>query len=230
MSLIFDMERSIRKFASVDSNEDRMLLTLQIFMELFPVTRSILLRYSPLGHVAEGIISYDESEGIGNFRSFREDIRSYPGVYSAIRERKAKFISEKDYLKGTSSKSVTNSNSFLVVPVVSGTHVVGYIHGSKYKDGASFDDEMLHTLTRFGKLIGNFFENNIISENNTVLSKRELEVMYMIANGESNKEIAESLAISEFTVKQYVKTAIQKLGVQNRAHGVAELLRKEIIT
>lgn len=41
--------------------------------------------------------------------------------------------------------------------------------------------------------------------------------------------MADSMTISELTVKQYVKSAIKKLGAQNRAHAVAELFRKELL-
>ncbi|MFD2970395.1 LuxR C-terminal-related transcriptional regulator [Peribacillus deserti] len=34
------------------------------------------------------------------------------------------------------------------------------------------------------------------------------------------------MGISELTVKQYVKTAIKKLGAHNRSHAVGELVRK----
>ena len=54
--------------------------------------------------------------------------------------------------------------------------------------------------------------------------------MKRIAWGESIKEMAESMQLSEFTVKQYVKSAFTKLGVENRPHAVGKLLRKGIIS
>ena len=54
--------------------------------------------------------------------------------------------------------------------------------------------------------------------------------MKRIAWGDSTKEMAYSLGISEFTIKQYVKFAIKKLGAQNRAQAVAELFRKGILS
>jgi DNA-binding CsgD family transcriptional regulator len=44
------------------------------------------------------------------------------------------------------------------------------------------------------------------------------------------KEMAATMEISELTVKQYVKSAIKKLGAHNRSHAVGELLRKGIIS
>ena len=54
--------------------------------------------------------------------------------------------------------------------------------------------------------------------------------MKPIAWGESSKEMADSMNISELTVKKYVKSAIKKLGANNRSHAVGELIRKGIIS
>jgi DNA-binding CsgD family transcriptional regulator len=58
---------------------------------------------------------------------------------------------------------------------------------------------------------------------------RRLEVMQRISRGESTKEMADYMYISELTVNQYVKSAVKKLNAKNRAHAVAELMRKGII-
>lgn len=48
------------------------------------------------------------------------------------------------------------------------------------------------------------------------LSARERQVLELVASGRSNNAIAESLALSEATVKSYVSTVLTKLGVENR--------------
>jgi LuxR family maltose regulon positive regulatory protein len=54
------------------------------------------------------------------------------------------------------------------------------------------------------------------------LSKRELEVMQLIATGASNAEIAQELFIAVGTVKNHVKNIYSKLNVHNRAHAIAQ--------
>jgi DNA-binding CsgD family transcriptional regulator len=49
-----------------------------------------------------------------------------------------------------------------------------------------------------------------------VLSRRELEVMEMIATGAKNAEIAEQFVISQNTVKSHVSQILKKLAVTNR--------------
>lgn len=48
------------------------------------------------------------------------------------------------------------------------------------------------------------------------LSERELEIVRLLANGESNKEIAARLYITEGTVKNHVTNVLGKLGVRDR--------------
>ncbi len=48
------------------------------------------------------------------------------------------------------------------------------------------------------------------------ISARELEVMTLLAEGLSNKQIAKRLGIREQTVKNHVTRTMEKLGVQNR--------------
>lgn len=48
------------------------------------------------------------------------------------------------------------------------------------------------------------------------LSERELEILRLIAKGESNKEIAAALVLAEGTVKNHITNILSKLGVGDR--------------
>jgi DNA-binding NarL/FixJ family response regulator len=61
------------------------------------------------------------------------------------------------------------------------------------------------------------------------LSEREIEVLSLIAAGNSNKLVADQLAISEDTVKGHVKSILSKLGVNDRTHAVTAALKRGII-
>lgn len=52
------------------------------------------------------------------------------------------------------------------------------------------------------------------------LSPREREVLALIAEGQSNKEIASALGVTERTVKFHVTSIFNKLGAENRAQAV----------
>lgn len=57
------------------------------------------------------------------------------------------------------------------------------------------------------------------------LTQRELELLKWVAQGYSNKAIAQEMSISPNTVKYHIKNVLQKLGAQNRAEAVATAIR-----
>lgn len=61
------------------------------------------------------------------------------------------------------------------------------------------------------------------------LSEREIEVLRCVADGKSNKEVAEILVISEKTVKAHLRSIFRKLEVGDRAQAVAQAMRKGLV-
>jgi DNA-binding NarL/FixJ family response regulator len=61
------------------------------------------------------------------------------------------------------------------------------------------------------------------------LTKRELEVLALIARGRSNKRIALELEISEKTVKAHVGHLLAKLGVSDRTQAALLAVRKGLV-
>lgn len=62
------------------------------------------------------------------------------------------------------------------------------------------------------------------------LSERELEVLQLLGDGLSNKEIADKLFISIQTVKTHITHIFEKLGVKDRTEAVATALRRGLIS
>ena len=58
-----------------------------------------------------------------------------------------------------------------------------------------------------------------------ILTKREEEVFSLLVKNMTTKEIANSLDISEKTVRNHISNVMQKLGVKGRAQAVVELIR-----
>ena len=61
------------------------------------------------------------------------------------------------------------------------------------------------------------------------MTPRELSALRLLANGESNKEIATSLDISERTVKTHLAHLFDKLGVTSRTEAVRVATRRGLV-
>jgi DNA-binding NarL/FixJ family response regulator len=61
------------------------------------------------------------------------------------------------------------------------------------------------------------------------LTKRQREILQLLANGESTTVAARELGLSEETVKTHTKNALARLGARNRTHAVAIALRESLI-
>jgi two-component system nitrate/nitrite response regulator NarL len=79
------------------------------------------------------------------------------------------------------------------------------------RDMAALMIDAIHTLEARSKA----------RERAAVLSEREKEVLAFVARGARNREIAEELTISEFTVKRHMQNILQKLDVPSRRAAAA---------
>ena len=61
------------------------------------------------------------------------------------------------------------------------------------------------------------------------LSARELEVLKLVADGQSNQEIAEVLFIQPTTVRHHVSSILMKLQVDNRVQAAVHAVRRQIV-
>jgi DNA-binding NarL/FixJ family response regulator len=61
------------------------------------------------------------------------------------------------------------------------------------------------------------------------LSRRELEVLELIREGNKNKQIAEQLSIAETTVNFHIKNIVDKLQANDRTHAVTIALRRGLL-
>jgi DNA-binding NarL/FixJ family response regulator len=62
-------------------------------------------------------------------------------------------------------------------------------------------------------------------ESTNPLTTRELEILALVAGGLRNREIAQTLAVSEQTVKNHLSSVLHKFGVPNRTQAVGYAVR-----
>jgi DNA-binding CsgD family transcriptional regulator len=63
----------------------------------------------------------------------------------------------------------------------------------------------------------------------SVLSARELEVLRLVAEGKTSRDIASSLTISQHTVRRHLENTFAKLGVTSRAAAVAYAYEHDLL-
>lgn len=73
------------------------------------------------------------------------------------------------------------------------------------------------------------FEPNRTPESAQALSPREVDAMTLLAIGYSRAQVADTLSISEHTLRVYIESARFKLGAMNTTHAVARALSRGLI-
>jgi two-component system response regulator DegU len=73
------------------------------------------------------------------------------------------------------------------------------------------------------------FNNVSTIKKKHLLSRRELEVLGLIAKGMLNKEIAQTLFISEKTVKNHISNIFKKLNVSDRTQAAVYALKNKLV-
>jgi DNA-binding NarL/FixJ family response regulator len=62
------------------------------------------------------------------------------------------------------------------------------------------------------------------------LTKREIQILSYIANGNTNKQVAHVLGISNQTIKNHVSAILRKLNANDRAHAVALAIQNQWVS
>ena len=104
----------------------------------------------------------------------------------------------------------------------------------------SCDDEAWASFTQEHRreliLIAHYFNEKALEfepdrqpEQQQALSPREIDAMTLLAIGYSRAQVANSLSISEHTLRIYIESARYKLGALNTTHAVARAMSRGLI-
>lgn len=116
-----------------------------------------------------------------------------------------------------------NKSEFIFTELVQ-SNVDGYIINVKDKSEFIYNIENILSGKKVfeSDLIENIVQNKYIS-NMKLLTKREHEVLEEMSKGLNNKEIANNLYITEYTVKKHVSNIFSKLGFKNRQEAIISI-------
>jgi DNA-binding CsgD family transcriptional regulator len=206
-------------------------MSVKFFSHLSNLQRIALFLYKPEQHMIQGFSGYNLGNAIARIA---EPWRNAPVCPMTLTSELPVYIPEAAR-HGLPRQYVEQFNlrSLIIIPLIANAKIIGSAIADR--SGCYFEPsrELLDICIRFGSHVGvtlyTLLQNQDHEQNPFSLSPRELEVLQLAAFGQSTKEIATRLHLSEFTVRDYMKTATEKLQAKNRTEAVAVALRLGLI-
>ena len=119
-------------------------------------------------------------------------------------------------------------NTAVAIPAISAEQVVAVIDAHSH-DKVRITQQSLQALLGLGYEIGSVIATRLGELDRSPLTRREVEVLQLAANGLTTHEIALQLVVEPATVKTHFDHIYGKLGVANRTAAVAYALRRGVI-
>ena len=91
-----------------------------------------------------------------------------------------------------------------------------------------YSGEPILSPTVTGKLLEQFTQPSPL-KNTCGLSEREMEILYYVVRGSSNREIGTALFISEKTVKNHLSSIYRKLAVEDRTQAALKAVKLKFV-
>jgi len=194
-------------------------------------TKGACCRCFPSNATAEPVVFFSQTEGFS--AGLEAALQSSPGyldafLHAAVKSPKPfrwhevnEILDSKSPQMESYRKKIAAFGDGVVVPVFGPLFRNGYFcfYG---EDGREYDDQeilMMHSVsqTAYLKLLDLMYRSE---QEGRALSTRELEIINLIARGNSNQTIAQALQVSINTINTYVKRIFEKLDVSDRVSAV----------
>ncbi len=114
------------------------------------------------------------------------------------------------------------------VPISHEGELIGVV-GFCGSPGLDRQQETALTLMAYSAVAHRRAARSAARASDVTLTPREREVMRLSAEGMTSAEIAEKLGMSARTANQHIDNVADKLGTRNRAHTVAEIVRRGLL-
>lgn len=191
----------------------------------FPFQRACIFSYSPFSSSIEGIYLVEKKQ-ISTLDSIKTDVHSIPPIYRAVTQNTPLFINSHETQAAFPEQIIHEYNltSVIVIPIT----ILNVSTGFLLLDGFDGSTELLHQVISQLSQYATLAAAPLVVTAGT-LSKRESEVLQYLANGYDINGIAEQLFISKYTVRDYLSSAVRKLGVRHRSEAVAVGIRSGMI-
>lgn len=224
--------------------EDALKQVTEGFVNYLPFKRCAIFSYSSNDEIGIGLSGsrFNSKE----IKSITEDVRNLPLLDNGL-ELLRLFGKGMKFLQPLHISDATDSfpahyiqqfqlKSVVVAPIFKDTN--NELIGAAFLDQGenesfSITQDTYTALIKFGQsageILGKFKQDEEPSHGELQFSSREIEVLQLMAKGESTTSAAAILHLSEYTVRDYIAATMQKMGVKNRTEAVARAIRSGII-
>lgn len=215
------------------------------FVNYLPFERCALFSYSDVDHHGIGLFGYHlDNDAI---RNIKENIENIPSIVRNLKklqpiEQNLKNIQPiyvANALQGFPDRYVREFNleTVVIAPIyvpsenkLLGAAILDQGPGKHFK----VSRDTFTALIKFGQSAGEILEKFGLDTTDQTppslrLSRREIEVLKLMSEGASTTEAAEKLNLSEYTVRDYISSIMQKMNARNRTEAVVKAIREGII-
>lgn len=218
-----NVDRFMQTLSRYERHEEKVMAGLQGFFRFFPFKRLFLFSFSPINFVGEGLFLLDADGNIYKMEHIKQDVRNIPAIYEAIRNKRADFVAIREH-------NQTKFYALIVVPLWIGPLVLGCVLIDGYHGDGQINEALVASIDEYFRIGVHTIASDYFDEEGKRLSKREIEVLERLSHGWSTKEMAHMMGISEFTARDYISSAMKKLGAKHRAQAIAEAMRMGLIS
>lgn len=207
----------------LNGTEDLPLLLVKA-EEIFQFKRCIFFSYNPWLNKFSGVIGAD----LLKVQRMQGNIELEP-VFAL---KKPIFLKEPAPYVQQVAIDLFELSSVIFIPIEYEQQLYGWISFDQMGETFECDNEKLFLLEQAGKRLGMYLARKQLRNqlNHRIqLSEKEYTILYLLAEGYKNKEIAEVLFLSEFTVRDYVQKLMDKLQAKNRTQIISTAFRMGLV-
>ncbi len=189
-------------------------------MDTLIISESFIVKEA-ISSLFRSMFSSGQVEATKNINTVEEKLKSLDLIFIDINKDKMKEVEV-----ATKYKTINNKLKIIVLDLLENEklcnkaiklNVDGYITG--LEDNHEFE-YILHKVMLGKKYYdASIIQKTLSSKNlntNDALTNRENEVVAQVAKGLNNREIANNLSVTEFTIKKHLSSIFNKLNLKNR--------------
>lgn len=207
----------------LNGTEDLPLLLVKA-EQIFQFKRCIFFSYNPWLNEFSGVVGAD----LPKIQRMQGNIEIEP-VFAL---KKPIFLREPAPYVQKVAIELFGLSSIVFIPIEFEQQLYGWISFDQMGEAFDCGNEQLQLLEIAGQRLGMYLARKQLRNHlnhRLQLSEKEYTILYLLAEGYKNKEIAEVLYLSEFTVRDYVQKLMEKLKAKNRTQIISTAFRMGLV-